>query len=395
MPSASRRPSWSCSLRGRLSGWFRTTTFLRASTGFRIPLAARRGRRLPLRPQRASGDRSGDGHPPDAGGAGGPRGPPVHRLRAPRAASRPFEPGADPAAPGRCPVPADLRAHGFGLRGGGDRAGRGRACRRHAGPGRRWLGKHGRPPRRSGGGRERRRGGGCRPAWRQAQESRRLEPSGAAARPEATPPMERRGPAALPAPPLAIGRVPRRGQDLARAGPRRAARLGQHEDPALPGGRRDQPEAARGRFLRPILCRRHGSDARNAPFRAPGAAGRAWPPHARPRCPAPRSKTPLRPAPRYTPESSEGRVVQQPRLPTCSCWENKRRPVMQAFKLKGRFASAASVAVRAEAADGGAEAAFRRDVLDRWHAARREGLAAARPPRWSACRDPRSSAGKR
>ena len=60
------------------------------------------------------------------------------------------------------------------------------------------------------------------------------------ARPEATPPMERRGPAALPAPPLAIGRVPRRGQDLARAGPRRAARLGQHEDPVLPGGRRDQ-----------------------------------------------------------------------------------------------------------------------------------------------------------
>ena len=138
-------------------------------------------------------------------------------------------------------------------------------------------------------------------------------PSGAAARPEATPPMERRGPAALPAPPLAIGRVPRRGQDLARAGPRRAARLGQHEDPVLPGRRRDQPEAARGRFLRPIPRHRHDPNARNAPFRALGAAGRAWPPHARPRCPAPRSKTPLRPAPQYTPEPSEGRVVQQPR----------------------------------------------------------------------------------
>ena len=36
--------------------------------------------------------------------------------------------------PGRCAVPADLRAHGFGLRVGGDREGRGRACRRHAGP---------------------------------------------------------------------------------------------------------------------------------------------------------------------------------------------------------------------------------------------------------------------
>ncbi len=48
---------------------------------------------------------------------------------------------------------------------------------------------------------------------------------------------------------------------------------------------------------------------------------------------------------------------------------------MQVSGLKGRFASAAYVAVRAEAAERGAEAAFRRDVLNRWHAARREGPA--------------------
>ena len=54
----------------------------------------------------------------------------------------------------------------------------------------------------------------------------------------------------------------------------RAARLGQHEGPVLPGGRRDQPEAARGRFLCPILRHRHDSNARSAPFRAFGAAGR-------------------------------------------------------------------------------------------------------------------------
>ncbi len=102
MPSASRRPSWSCSLPGRLSSRFRTTTSWRALAGFRIPLAARRGRRLPLRPQRAARDRPRDGRPPDAGGvpaghrarpppdargAGGPRDPLVHRLRAAAGAS--------------------------------------------------------------------------------------------------------------------------------------------------------------------------------------------------------------------------------------------------------------------------------------------------------------------
>ena len=122
MPSAGRRPSWSCSLPGRLSSWFRTATSWRASTGFRIPLAARRGRRLPLRPQRAARDRPRDGcpadaggvpardrarPPPDARGAGQHRDPLVHRLRAARGASGPFEPGADPSAPGRCAVPAD------------------------------------------------------------------------------------------------------------------------------------------------------------------------------------------------------------------------------------------------------------------------------------------------
>ena len=141
----------------------------------------------------------------------------------------------------------------------------------------------------------------------------RRRPSGATERPEVSLSMERRGPATLRAPPLAIGRVPRRGQDLARAGPRHAARLGQYEDPALFDGRRDQAEATRCRILRPILRHRHDSNARNAPFRAPGAAGRAA--ACRPLRPAPRGKTPLRPALQYTPESSEGRVIQRPHDP--------------------------------------------------------------------------------
>ena len=52
-------------------------------------------------------------------------------------------------------------------------------------------------------------------------------------------------------------------------GPRRAVRLGQHEGPVLPDGRRDQLEAARGRSLHPIPCRRHDLSARNASFRVP------------------------------------------------------------------------------------------------------------------------------
>ena len=70
---------------------------------------------------------------------------------------------------------------------------------------------------------------------------------------------------------------------------------------------------ARGRFLPPILRHRHDSNVRSAPFRALGAAGRAWPSHARSGHPAPHGKTPLRPPPRLTPESSEGRLIQRPR----------------------------------------------------------------------------------
>ena len=51
---------------------------------------------------------------------------------------------------------------------------------------------------------------------------------------------------------------------------------------------------------------------------------------------------------------------------------------MQANGHGRRFARAASAAIRSEAAEGGAVAACRRGVLDRWHLARREGLAAGK-----------------
>ena len=51
---------------------------------------------------------------------------------------------------------------------------------------------------------------------------------------------------------------------------------------------------------------------------------------------------------------------------------------MQVFGYGRRFARAASAAIRAEAAEGGKGAAFRRGILDRWHLARREGLTAGK-----------------
>ena len=51
---------------------------------------------------------------------------------------------------------------------------------------------------------------------------------------------------------------------------------------------------------------------------------------------------------------------------------------MQVFGHGRRFARAASAAIRAEAAEGGKGAAFRRGILDRWHLARREGLTAGK-----------------
>ena len=51
---------------------------------------------------------------------------------------------------------------------------------------------------------------------------------------------------------------------------------------------------------------------------------------------------------------------------------------MQAIGHGRRFARAATAAVRAEAAEGGEAAAFRRGILDRWHLARREGLTAGK-----------------
>ncbi len=62
-----------------------------------------------------------------------------------------------------------------------------------------------------------------------------------------------RGQAPLPTPPLALGRLPRRGEDLARSRPRRPARPREHAHPGLPDGRRDQPEAARRRSSRAAL----------------------------------------------------------------------------------------------------------------------------------------------
>ena len=51
---------------------------------------------------------------------------------------------------------------------------------------------------------------------------------------------------------------------------------------------------------------------------------------------------------------------------------------MQAIGHGRRFARAASAAIRSEAAEGGEVAACRRDILDRWHLARREGVSAGK-----------------
>src|SRR5512134_858531 len=62
--------------------------------------------------------------------------------------------------------------------------------------------------------------------------------------PTARPLVLRRSPS-LPAPSLALGRLSRRGEDLARSRPRRPPRSRQHAYPGLPHRSRDQPEAAR------------------------------------------------------------------------------------------------------------------------------------------------------
>ena len=51
-----------------------------------------------------------------------------------------------------------------------------------------------------------------------------------------------------------------------------------------------------------------------------------------------------------------------------------------------RFARAASAAIRSEAAEGGVVAACRHGILDRWHPARRKGLAAGQGDRNSGLR---------
>ena len=65
-----------------------------------------------------------------------------------------------------------------------------------------------------------------------------------------------------------------------------------HEDPVLPDGRRDQPEAARDRFPSVISCLPHDSDARNACFSGPGAMGGPESPHARRICLTPPGEDP-------------------------------------------------------------------------------------------------------
>ena len=160
-------------------------------------LAARGGVGLLLRGQRPSGDRPGSGGSPDAGGssagvrarpsvdargAGEPRDPVVHRVRAGGGVAGSFEPDADTAALGRGSVPGDIPAHGPcvpGREGGQGRSGsRGRlldTCERElgeSGGASRGRGDVGAPRRGGGEGLE---GGWRRRPWRGFGEG---EPNG-------------------------------------------------------------------------------------------------------------------------------------------------------------------------------------------------------------------------
>ena len=152
--------------------------------------------------------------------------------------------------------------------------------------------------------------------WRRAARTNAPNPASSSIWPSADASKERRGPAVLPAPFLAVGGLPRRNEDPARAAPRRAARSRKHEDPVLPNDRRDQPEAASGRFRRAIPRLRLDSDARNARFRGSGATGRPDPSHARRIRLTPPGGPPTGRAALASPEIAECRVIQRPRMNT-------------------------------------------------------------------------------
>ena len=122
------------------------------------------------------------------------------------------------------------------------------------------------------------------PGQQGARDRRRLSrpPQG----PPTARPLVRRRSAPLPAPPLALGRLSWRGEDLARSRPRRPPRPRQHAHPGLPHRRRDQPEAARrrARFIvlgdEPGTTRQPRARARRSslPRRPVTSSGSAGPP---------------------------------------------------------------------------------------------------------------------
>ena len=131
-------------------------------SGSQPRLAARRGCGLLLRRQRPARDRPGGGpsvdacrpaardrarSQTDARSAGKHRDSLVHRLRAARASSRPFEPDAHPAALGRGAVPQDIPAHSYCLSGREDRYGGGGSYRCLPDPCQCQLGEPGRASR--------------------------------------------------------------------------------------------------------------------------------------------------------------------------------------------------------------------------------------------------------
>ena len=99
--------------------------------------------------------------------------------------------------------------------------------------------------------------------------------SGAVARASAACALGGGGASAVAAPHVALGGLPRRGENLARTGKSGASRSGQHEDPVLPDGDCGQPQAARRRccsaFIRPLegLCRPQKPNARTSRSLAP------------------------------------------------------------------------------------------------------------------------------
>ena len=100
------------------------------------------------------------------------------------------------------------------------------------------------------------------------------------------------GEAALRPPPLALGGLPRRGEEPARTGAGGAPRTGQHEDPILPDGDCGEPQAAGRRFCGAYIRLVEGLVRPETPYCAHMAPSRAdWaaspPPREPPKCPLP------------------------------------------------------------------------------------------------------------